>query len=145
MEISFGQFLRQTRKEQRVSLRTVAKVLGVTPGYLSFVERGVVPPPPMDRIIEIARVMDIDPGFLLVLGMTERGTIEIPLTEDLERNEVICDFVRLLVKGDRLSVDDIRKFGGSLVNLLPPKNRPQNNQLQSEPLTKVKDKKNQAA
>jgi transcriptional regulator with XRE-family HTH domain len=69
----FGKNVR-TLRERRVetdpafSLRQVAARCGVTPAYLSRVERGEVAPPGEKTLIKLAHELDEDPDVLLAMA-----------------------------------------------------------------------------
>ena len=54
MEKMFGETLRDLRLEAGVGLRELARLIGKSPGYLSDVENGRVPPPSEPVILDIA-------------------------------------------------------------------------------------------
>jgi transcriptional regulator with XRE-family HTH domain len=69
----FGSFVRERREavdvdDVRLSVRGLAKRLGVQASYLSKVERDEVPPPSEALIVRIAQELDEDPDVLLALG-----------------------------------------------------------------------------
>ena len=46
----FGEFVRREREEKDIGLREMAKMIGVSPTYLSKVERDEFPPPVEDKV-----------------------------------------------------------------------------------------------
>ena len=61
----FGASLRMVRLAAGVGLRDLAGTIGVSPAYLSRVERGHDPPPTPDRIVALARALALAPSLLL--------------------------------------------------------------------------------
>jgi transcriptional regulator with XRE-family HTH domain len=61
----FGEFVRQQRQAQDIGLRAMAKKIGVSPTYLSKVERDEFPPPAEDKIKAIAQVLGCNADDLL--------------------------------------------------------------------------------
>jgi transcriptional regulator with XRE-family HTH domain len=66
----FGSHVRALREAKRrvdrdFTLRRFAQAMGVSPTYLSRIERGEVSPPPAGRIRRIAELLDVDPDDLL--------------------------------------------------------------------------------
>lgn len=61
----FGAALRVLRVDAGVSLSELARIVGVSPAYLSRVEHGHDPVPTPDRIAAIARALDVPPMVLL--------------------------------------------------------------------------------
>lgn len=64
----FGETVRRERKRLEIGLRQFAKMIGVSPTYLSKVERDEFPPPAEDKVRKIAEKLDIDTDELLALG-----------------------------------------------------------------------------
>jgi len=54
----FGLVLRERRVEKGYSLRKFAGMVGVSPTYLSQVERGNVDPPTAERVRRMAEILD---------------------------------------------------------------------------------------
>ena len=61
MAARLGQTIRRIREARRVSLRSLARQIGVSAGYLSQVERGRCSVPTVARLRAIALVLDADP------------------------------------------------------------------------------------
>ena len=71
--LDFGKYFREKRealskKGKSLSLRYVSKEIGVDPGYLSKIERGVFAPPSESLIIKMAEIIDEDKDVLLALA-----------------------------------------------------------------------------
>jgi len=66
--IKFGAFVRQEREEREIGLREMAKMIGVSPTYISKVERDEFPPPAEDKVRKIAEILNIDVDELLALA-----------------------------------------------------------------------------
>lgn len=76
----FGEVLRQFRRDAEKTLGDVARLLDVSPVYVSDVERGNRKPFARERILKIARFLDKDPSPLLEAAVRERGVIEYDIT-----------------------------------------------------------------
>ena len=50
----FGALVRREREAKEIGLREMAKMIGVSPTYLSKVERDEFPPPAEDKVRKIA-------------------------------------------------------------------------------------------
>ena len=61
----FGEFVRREREAREIGLREMAKMIGVSPTYLSKVERDEFPPPAEDKVKAIAQVIACDVDELL--------------------------------------------------------------------------------
>jgi PTS system nitrogen regulatory IIA component len=64
----FGSALRLLRLDTGVSLRDMARRIGVSSAYLSRVEHGVDPAPTPDRLVAIARALELPPLLLVELA-----------------------------------------------------------------------------
>ncbi len=64
----FGATIRALREKQQISLRKFADKVGISPTYLSKVERDEFPPPGEKKIKEIAEALGQDPDELLALA-----------------------------------------------------------------------------
>lgn len=62
---TFGTYLRNERLERHISLRQLAKRVGISATYLSHIEIDHVPPPAPDKIERIADHLGIDMQELL--------------------------------------------------------------------------------
>ena len=64
----FGALVRREREAKEIGLREMAKMIGVSPTYLSKVERDEFPPPTEDRVKDIAKAIGYDADELLALA-----------------------------------------------------------------------------
>lgn len=64
----FGSLVRQERERRKIGLRDMARQIGVSPTYLSMIERGEFPPPAEDKVSDIAKIIDRDRDELLALA-----------------------------------------------------------------------------
>ncbi len=55
----FGAFIRREREAKEIGLREMAKMIGVSPTYLSKVERDEFPPPAEDKVRAIAKIIEL--------------------------------------------------------------------------------------
>lgn len=65
---SFGSTVRALREEKEIGLRRFADKVGMSPTYLSKVERGDFPPPGEEKIVAIAQALNKDADELLALA-----------------------------------------------------------------------------
>jgi len=65
---SFGETIREMREAQDMGLRAAADRLGISPAYLSRIERGKEHPPKPDVIKRIATLLGGDPDLLFRLA-----------------------------------------------------------------------------
>ena len=68
MARSFGQTVREMREAQEMGLRVTANRLGISPTYLSRIERGRERPPKPELVQRIATLLGGDPDLLFRLA-----------------------------------------------------------------------------
>ena len=69
------------REERGIGLRKFAKAVGMSPTYLSKVERDEFKPPAEEKVLEIAHALDQDPDWLLALA----GRVASELSDIIRR------------------------------------------------------------
>ena len=68
MARSFGETVREMREAQAMGLRAAANNLGISPAYLSRIERGRERPPKPELVKRIATLLGGDPDLLFRLA-----------------------------------------------------------------------------
>lgn len=68
MAKKFGEIVREMREAQKMGLRTAAERLGISPAYLSRIERGRERPPKPELVKRIATLLGSDPDLLFRLA-----------------------------------------------------------------------------
>jgi transcriptional regulator with XRE-family HTH domain len=87
----FGEFVRCAREAKDIGLREMAKMIGVSPTYLSKVERDEFAPPAEDKVRKIAGILGLDADELLAMA----GRVASELTDIIrERPREMADFLR---------------------------------------------------
>jgi transcriptional regulator with XRE-family HTH domain len=66
--LKFGAFVRREREAREIGLREMSKKIGVSPTYLSKVERDDFTPPTEDKVRAIARIIECDIDELLAMA-----------------------------------------------------------------------------
>jgi transcriptional regulator with XRE-family HTH domain len=97
----FGAFVRRQREARDIGLREMAKMIGVSPTYMSKVERDEFPPPAEDRVRAIAKVIECDTDDLLARA----GRVSSDVTDIIKRHPVELTALLRTTKG--LTGDDI--------------------------------------
>jgi transcriptional regulator with XRE-family HTH domain len=102
----FGAFIRRRREEMepRVGLREMAKMIGVSPTYMSKVERDEFPPPAEDKVRKIAEIIKCDSDELLARA----GRVSSDLSEIIKRHPVELAALLRTTKG--LTADDMTRL-----------------------------------
>ena len=102
--IKFGAFVRREREEKEIGLREMAKMIGVSPTYLSKVERDEFPPPAEDKVIAIAGILDCDQDELLALA----GKVSSDLTDIIREHP--RELAALLRTTKGMTADDVARL-----------------------------------
>jgi len=69
--MTFGEHIRQWREERGVGLRRFAKAIGVSPTFVSKMERGEGPLPGEKTIRKMAVYFGKNPDELLAMGLSD--------------------------------------------------------------------------
>jgi transcriptional regulator with XRE-family HTH domain len=101
---SFGALVRRERIEKDIGLREMAKMIGVSPTYLSKVERDEFAPPAEDKVKAISKIIGRDPDELLAVA----GRVSSDLSEIIKRHPVELAALLRTTKG--LTADDVAKL-----------------------------------
>jgi HTH-type transcriptional regulator, competence development regulator len=92
---TFGDWLRQRRKERSISLRCMARLVGVSFSYLSKVETGDTPPPGAETLALLGAQLGVSPSRMYL----EAGVVP-PYVKEAFRHgvsiEVYGQVLRLL-------------------------------------------------
>ena len=78
----FGELVRRKRVEKEIGLREMAKMIGVSPTYLSKVERDEFPPPAEDKVRKIGEIVGCDSDELLARA----GRVSSDLSEIIKQH-----------------------------------------------------------
>jgi transcriptional regulator with XRE-family HTH domain len=103
-EMKFGAFVRRERERKEIGLREMAKMIGVSPTYLSKVERDEFSPPAEDRVKAIARIIGCDADDLLARA----GRVASDLSDIIKRHPVELATLLRTTKG--LSAEHIARL-----------------------------------
>ncbi len=90
--MKFGETIRELRMAQNKGLRETAGLIGISPAYLSRIERAKEPPPKPDIIKKIALILAADPDVLFRLA----STTDPVLTEYINDNPDLLELIRLI-------------------------------------------------
>lgn len=81
MKTNFGNTVRSLRTKRGIGLRKFAREVGISPTYLSKIERGEFPPPAEDKIVTISAALEQDRDTMLALA----GRVSTDLGEAIRR------------------------------------------------------------
>jgi len=107
----FGQVLRDKRIEKGYSLRKFAKMVGISPTYLSQVEQVNVDPPTADRVKRMAEILEenVDEWTALA-GRVPQDLPEIIQSEPTEMPELLREAHGLTAEQLRKLRDQIKRL-----------------------------------
>jgi transcriptional regulator with XRE-family HTH domain len=100
----FGEFVRRAREAKEIGLREMAKMIGVSPTYLSKIERDEFPPPAEDKVRKIAAIIGCDADELLARA----DRVSSDLSEIIKRRPVQVAALLRTTKG--LTADDMARL-----------------------------------
>jgi transcriptional regulator with XRE-family HTH domain len=80
----FGALIRREREAREIGLREMARKIGVSPTYLSKVERDEFAPPAEDKVKAIAKIIGCDSDELLALA----GRVSSDISDIIKRQPV---------------------------------------------------------
>ncbi len=114
----FGTFIRREREASDLGLREMAKMIGVSPTYLSKIERDEFPPPAEDKVIKIAEIIGSDADELLALA----GKVSSELTQIIREHP---REMAALVRGTQgMSEEEMRESIQLIVDKMKQRNIP---------------------
>jgi transcriptional regulator with XRE-family HTH domain len=100
----FGALVRRERQAKEIGLREMAKMIGVSPTYLSKVERDEFPPPAEDKVKAIAKIIEYDADDLLARA----GRVSSDISDIIKRQPVELAALLRTTKG--LTAEDIARL-----------------------------------
>jgi len=103
-EQRFGAFVRREREAKEIGLREMAKMIGVSPAYLSKVERDEFPPPTEEKVKAIAKIIECNLDALLARA----DRVASDLSDIIKRHPVELAALLRTTKG--LTADDIARL-----------------------------------
>ena len=103
-EMKFGAFVRHEREAKDIGLREMAKMIGVSPTYLSKIERDEFPPPAEDKVKAIAKIIGCDADDLLARA----GRVSSDIANIIKRRPIELAALLRTTKG--LTTGDIARL-----------------------------------
>ena len=108
-QIRFGTLLRERRLAKGLSLRKFAELVGVSPTYLSLVEKGKVErPPTAERVRKMAELLDESPDQWIGLA----GRVPDDVTDIIKSEPEAMP--ELLRAAQGMSAEELRKLAKRL-------------------------------
>lgn len=100
---SFGETIREMRAAQQMGLRAAAERLGISPAYLSRIERGKERPPKPDLVKRMAALLGGDPDMLFRLA----ESTDPDLADYIHQIPDVPEFLRV-ARAMELTSDDFK-------------------------------------
>jgi transcriptional regulator with XRE-family HTH domain len=100
----FGEFVRREREAKEIGLREMAKMIGVSPTYLSKVERDEFSPPVEDKVRAIAKIINCDADELLARA----GRVSSDLSDIIKRRPIELAALLRMTRG--LTAEEMTKL-----------------------------------
>lgn len=97
VEQSFGEFIASKREEKKITLREMARLLKITPSYLSDIEKNRRNPPDKEKLDEIAIILtlnDEECSYMYDLAGKKRNSISPDLPDYIMER----DYVRVALR-----------------------------------------------
>ena len=101
---SFGATVRRLREAQKMGLRKFAQTVGMSPTYLSKVERDEFQPPTEEKVRAIADALGQDPDELLALA----GRVSADLADIIQRQP--REMATFLRAANGLSAEEMQRL-----------------------------------
>jgi transcriptional regulator with XRE-family HTH domain len=92
---NFGAFIRRERLARDIGLREMAKMIGVSPTYLSKIERDEFPPPTEEKMKKIAKIIGCNVDVLFA----KAGRISTAMAKVIKRHPIEMVGLLRTVKG----------------------------------------------
>jgi transcriptional regulator with XRE-family HTH domain len=108
-EKHFGEVLRQMREEKGISLRKFAVKIGITPTYLSKIERLEITKAPSEEFIRLA-ASELDTDFQELMILAGRIPAELPEIISQRPREMAI----LLRTAKKMNTSELKEFTDSL-------------------------------
>jgi transcriptional regulator with XRE-family HTH domain len=99
---NFGETIRDLRVAQELGLRETAQKIGISPAYLSRIERGKERPPRAEHIKALAQLLAADPDVLFRLSSSTDPEVSAFLQEQPE----VLNLLRF-IKEQKFTKEDI--------------------------------------
>ncbi len=102
--MTFGDTIRQARMREKITLRKFAEMVGVSPTYISQVERDEHAPPSIERIEKIAQILKLDIDEMIALAKRTPTSLGDALNKHPKQ---VADFLRLAPKLTKEQMDKL--------------------------------------
>ena len=111
--MTFGDIIREARMQREITLRKFAEMVGVSPTYLSQIERGEYSPPSVARIEKIAQILKLDIDLIVALAKRTPPSLSAAMNKHPKQ---VADFLRLVPQLTEEQMDQFLAYGKALLN-----------------------------
>lgn len=99
MKDDFGKTIKELREKKDYGLRELARLVGISPGYLSQLENGIaLGLPSEETIIELANALSCDKTTLILLADKLPKNIESMVKQEMKERNLTADELSLLFR-----------------------------------------------
>lgn len=98
---NFGETIRNLRVAQNLGLRETASRVGISPAYLSRIERGKEHPPRPEVIKDLARLLAADPDVLFRLS----ASTDPEIVEYLHEQPEVMNLLRFIKEANLTEIE----------------------------------------
>ena len=102
--MTFGDTVREARMREKITLRKFAEMVGVSPTYISQIERDEYDPPSVERIEKIAQILKLDVDEMIALAKRTPTSLGAALNKHPKQ---VADFLRLAPKLSKEQMDKL--------------------------------------
>lgn len=95
--LNFGDFLQKKRTERKITLRKLGDQIGITAPYLTDIEKDRRNPPEMDKLEQIARILqlnDEEKAVMFDLAGKKRNSVAPDLPEYIMERDYVSAALR---------------------------------------------------
>lgn len=117
MPTTYGELVKAAREAAGKGLRETAKVIDVSPGYLSKVENDKAEPMTTLRTLNLARFLEADPLPFVLALQAQRGEVRLSINGDTQQRKDFAALLEVRWAERALSARDIE----ALLRILRPK------------------------
>lgn len=112
VEQSFGEFIASKREEKKITLREMARLLKITPPYLSDIEKDRRNPPDKEKLDEISVILSLteeECSYMYDLAGKKRNAISPDLPEYIMERDYVRVALRKAIDLD-IGEEEWRRF-----------------------------------
>ncbi|KAF0817745.1 MULTISPECIES: helix-turn-helix domain-containing protein [unclassified Cytobacillus] len=107
--VIIGQLVRQRRTEKNIGVRELAREIGVSPGYISQLEKGTYKVPSSTVLEKLFRILMFENKYKAIFGLKELTAEE--LNEKINNEELKKMYINNLLKQfEAMESEDLRKL-----------------------------------